>query len=121
MYLAPYIESNSSSYYPIVVYNFTEDTDVENVNITEIKDIQSDLDSGSGGSSSNLFCTILFYKKTDNSQYLFFIKEKAGHSVLYKIDNSDIQKINYTDNCLDHSNIQYSDGYIINTNIYLLD
>ena len=121
LYLAPYIESNSGNYYPIVVYNFANDTDVENVNITEIKNIKSDLDSGSGGISSNLFCTILFYKKTEISQYLFFIKEKAGHSLLYKIANNDIQKIDYTDNCLDHSNIQYSDGYIINTNIYLLD
>ena len=121
LYLAPYIESNSGNYYPIVVYNFADDTDVENVDITEIKNIKSDLDSGSGGISSNLFCTILFYKKTEISQYLFFIKEKAGHSLLYKIANNDIQKIDYTDNYLDHSNIQYSDGYIINTNIYLLD
>ena len=121
LYLAPYIESGSDNYYPIVVYNFANDDNVEKVNITEIKNIKSDLDSGSGGISSNLFCTILFYKKTDNSQYLFFIKEKAEYSLLYKIDNSDIQEINYTDNCLDHSNIQYSDGYIINSNIYLLD
>ena len=120
LYLAPYIENNSSSYYPIVVYNFTADTDVENVNIKEIINITSDLDSGSGGSSSNLFCTILFYNK-HNTKYLFFIKEKAGNSLLYKIDNSDIQKINYTDNCLDHSNIEYSDGYITNDHIYLLD
>ena len=119
LYLAPYIESGSATYYPIVVYNFVNDTDVENVNITEIQNINSSLDSESGGISSNLFCTILFYYK--NIQYLFFIKEKARKSLLYKIDNSDIQQIGYTDNCLDHSNIEYSDGYITNDYIYLLD
>lgn len=121
LYLAPYIESNSGSYYPIVVYNLTADTDVEKIDISTIQNINDDLVGRQGNIKlSNLFCTILFYIKTE-IQYLFFIKEKGGWSILYKILTNDTQTIEYTDICADHSNIEYSDGCITNDQTYLLD
>ena len=74
---------------------------------------------------TKLFCTTLFYKN-NSDKFLFFIKEKSDKSLYYKIPDNPITEDNPTIEDLkindDTSNINFSDGCIINDEkIYLLD
>ena len=67
------------------------------------------------------FALFYFIRKQRIDNTSFSLKKKQDGLYYVKLQNNDIQTIAYTDSCLDHSNIEYSDGYISNTDIYLLD
>ena len=132
LYLIPYIEplSESISDYtqtniPFIIYNFTSiDSNTKN-HFKQINIKTYLLSDDTSTKLIKLFCTTLFYTNNDN-KFLFFIKEKSNKSLYYKIpddpiaeNNPIIENLNIND---DTSNINFSDGCIINDeNIYLLD
>lgn len=119
LYMVPYIESSDvvDNIIPFVIYDFEKNKTRTNIVNIVIKDLKTLLNtSAQTFEGSQLFCTVLFY--TENSvQYLFLIKKNASINIFYTISDSNdiINKITIT------GNIKYSDGYINNNKVYLLD
>jgi len=119
--LSDYTQTNI----PFIIYNFTSiDSNTKN-HFKQINIKTYLLSDDTSTKLIKLFCTTLFYTNNDN-KFLFFIKEKSNKSLYYKIpddpiaeNNPIIENLNIND---DTSNINFSDGCIINDeNIYLLD
>ena len=118
LYIAPYIELyeedspiNSAI---ILIYNFVDDNEDNFVNIKTV-DISQILSVNAVYTQfEKLFSTILYYNK-DPKDYLFFINENNFPSVVYNITDKEAKKVNKDDD------YQYIDGYIKDTDMYLLD
>ena len=132
LYLIPYIERESESESTpqtsilFIIYDFTSII-INPKNHFKKIDIKTNLnDDDENKVLTKLFCTTLFYKNNNNDKFLFFIKEKSDKSLYYKIPDNPMIETNPTIEDLkindDTSNINFSDGCIINDeNIYLLD
>jgi hypothetical protein len=105
LYIVPYINSYSNFLsiliYPFIIY------DIINNNII-VKNLKPLISS----SEAKLFCAILFY----NTEYLFLIAKNASASLAYNINTTEFKTISGLP-----SGEKYSDGYINNNIIYLLN